>query len=76
MSVFENGILLPVGNYLDLFDTLYPFKNIYIYLFILVGASLASLLCTGFLRLWQARAIYAGLAAHWCGVQAPGVRSL
>ena len=34
MSVFENGILLPVGNYLDLFDTLYPLKiYIFIYLF-------------------------------------------
>lgn len=33
MSVFENGILLPVGNYLDLSDTLYPL-NIYLFIYL------------------------------------------
>lgn len=35
MCVFEDGILLPIGNYLDLSDTLYPLKKkVFIYLFL------------------------------------------
>ena len=75
MCVFEDGILLPIGNYLDLSDTLYPLKKNYLFIF---GGAALGLHCyvQAFSSCGKQGLLLMAKPGLLIVVEPPGVRSL